>query len=847
MMGGMLMATVGVVAADDAAYRFDDRLLLGSGLAGGSIERFNRADRVEPGSYLVDIHVNDAYVTRSSITFRDTAGATEPCLTEAFIHERLQVAPSAGKDDAGCQDLGTRLPGATFAFDAARLRLDLWVPQALSRGPGRGQVDATQWDPGQTMAFLNYDANLSHTRIEGGTTSDYGAVGVNAGLNVGLWRLRHQSNYTYSAYAGRKRHDWNSIRTYAQRPIPALRSTLALGNNHTEGTLFGSIGYRGVRLSSDERMIPDALRNYAPRVQGMAAGKSRVIVSQNGRKLQETMVAPGPFVIEDIYGAAYGGDLDVQVVGVDGTVTRFAVPFSAVPESIRPGYSRYSATVGEASTYSDNRPIFAELTYQRGVSNALTMNLGTRVAENYLALLAGGVIATPYGAFGSNAIFSRVDDDERDRGSVNGYRVELNYSKTFQATDTTVTLAGYRYSSEGFRDLADALGTPYYDAGDSIGAGRPVSRHNQRNQFNVVANQRLGNQGSLYLSGSAVDYFDSRRRDVQFQFGYSNTWRSLSYSVSLSRLHSCAADSAAGSLDVPDACAGGTTFGLSLSMPIGTSPRAPMLSTVASRSSGDGGGNSLQSVLSGTLGERRTTSYAVSAGHTSGQGETQWSGNLQTQTPVASVSVGAAGSAGYQQFTGNVRGALVAHREGVTFGPYVGDTFALIKAAGAAGSSVRGGQGARVNQQGFALVPSLSPYRSNPIGLDPQGMSSDAELVETERKVVPYAGAALRVEFATLAGRPLVVRTRRADGSLPPLGAPVLDSAGVTIGMVGQAGQIYARATDPQGHLQVSWGEAADERCWLPYALDTATVGQGAVILPPQTCIMGTAPREVTR
>lgn len=844
VVGSVLIAAAGMVHADEGSYRFDDRLLIGSGLAGGSLERFNRADQVDPGTYLVDVHVNDAYVSREEVVLRAVADGVAPCLTEAFIQKTLQVRAleRTPADDAGthCQDLTARLPGMQFTFDAAHLRLDLWLPQALLARAAHDRVDADRWDPGETMAFVNYDANASHSSVTAGAGSDYASLGINAGLNLGLWRVRHQTNATYSRAQGNTSDDWNSIRTYAERPMPRLRSTLSVGSQNTEGNLFGSIGYRGVRLASDDRMIPDAQRNYAPRVQGMAAGKARVVVSQNGRKLQETMVAPGPFLIDDIYGAAYGGDLDVQVLGVDGSVSGFSVPFSAVPESVRPGYSRYSATVGEAFADGDERRAFAELTHQRGVSNLLTVNAGARVAEDYLGLLVGGVLATRQGAFGTNAIFSRVKED--GARPLQGYRLELNYSKTFQATDTTVTLAGYRYSSQGYRDLADAVGAAGTPAPGEVGM---EGSRNQRNQFHVLANQRLGNHGGLYVSGSAADYFDGGQRDAQFQLGYSNTWRRLSYSLSLSRQRDCAGTLADAGF-VPslpsdpgrvERCPARNTLGLSVSVPLGTSPRAPVASAVASSSPGDPGGDRYQAVLSGTLGEARATSYSVAGGQGSARDGGQWSGSLQTQTPVASLSAGIAGSAGYRQANAGMRGAVVVHREGVTFGPYVGDTFALLKASGASGSRVRGGQGARVDRNGFALVPSLSPYRNNAIGLDPQGIADDAELVDTERKVAPYAGAALRVEFKTLGGRPLVIRATRADGLALPLGATVLDDQGVAIGMVGQGGQVYARAATQRGELHVSWGPGMDDGCRLPYSLDGADArGRGLVVLQG-TCV----------
>ncbi|MEG1681690.1 MAG: fimbria/pilus outer membrane usher protein, partial [Stenotrophomonas sp.] len=391
--------------------------------------------------------------------------------------------------------------------------------------------------------------------------------------------------------------------------------------------LFGNLSYRGIKIASDERMIPDSQRRYAPVVRGTATSKSRVIISQNGRKLREDVLPPGPFAIDDITGAAYGGDLDVEVLAADGSVNRFSVPFSAVPESVRPGYSKYSATVGEAGTNNQSKQLFAEFTYQRGLSNRLTVNTGARVAENYIGLLAGGVVATPYGAFGGNSVFSRLQ--ENGAGTKTGYRLELNYSKTFQATDTTFTLAGYRYSSSGFRDFSEALGQPWEQEAFDDDSKQPGSQRNQRNQFTVVMNQRLGDYGSLYLTGSAADYFNDSQRDVQFQFGYSNAWRRLSYSLSLSQQRTCAVDR--WNLGAASRCQLGRSLGLTVSMPLGASASAPVLSAIAARDT-RAGESSYQSVVSGTLGERRATNYAVSAGH--GGSGSQWSGNLQTQTAL---------------------------------------------------------------------------------------------------------------------------------------------------------------------------------------------------------------------
>ncbi|WP_459207584.1 fimbria/pilus outer membrane usher protein [Pseudomonas sp. MLB6B] len=823
LLGGVALLQAGLAGAQPV-YQFDDDLLMGSSLAGGQLTRFNRADRVDPGRYHVDLYVNGRSAHRGEVEFREQRGTVQPCLSERLLDHTLGVKAKAHAKPDACVDLAARLPGATYTFDSARLRLDLSIPQALLDLKPQGYVDPQEWDAGSSMAFVNYDANLYRSRYQtaGSGQSDYGYLGLNGGLNLGLWRLRHQSNYTYSRYGGTATQSWNPVRTYAQRAVPGLRSELTLGDSFTEGNLFGSAAYRGLRLASDDRMLPDSQRQYAPQVRGTARGNARVVISQNGQKIHETTVAPGPFLIDDLYGTAYDGDLDVQVIEADGSVSRFTVPFAAVPESIRPGLSRYSATFGQVRQDERNQGAFGELTYQRGLSNALSANLGARVAEDYLAVLGGGVWATRQGAFGLNSTFSSATVENHQRKQ--GWRVGVNYSRTFQPTQTTLTLAGYRYSTEGYRDLTDALGAR---RADEQGQDWNSNSFKQRNQLTLLVNQSLGDYGNLYLSGSSSDYYDGKSRDTQLQFGYSNTWRQLSYSLAYSRQQTTWYRDTERHFDPalpPDLSEqhGSTrnnALTLTLSMPLGASSRAPNLTSMVASRSGDSRGSSYQTGLNGTLGQDRSTSYAIAASRDSDAQGSNWNGNLQQQTALATLNAGYSQSDSYRQLNGGLRGAAVVHGGGITLGPYVGDTFALVEAKGASGAAIRGGQGARVDRNGYAVVPSLSAYRYNPIGLDPKGIDEDAELLETERKVAPYAGAAVRVRFKTLTGHPLLIQARLGDGSPLPLGAEVFDDQGVNVGMVGQGSQVYARAQGDQGQLDVRWGERREDGCRLAYDL----------------------------
>ncbi|WP_213977291.1 fimbria/pilus outer membrane usher protein, partial [Serratia marcescens] len=185
-----------------------------------------------------------------------------------------------------------------------------------------------------------------------------------------------------------------------------------------------------------------------------------------------------------------------------------------------------------------------------------------------------------------------------------------------------------------------------------------------------------------------------------------------------------------------------TVTALSLSFPLGRSSSAPSVSLLANHSQGQGG--NYQAALSGSVGDEQPVSYGLNFTTDDDRQQSIWGGNLQTRLPYANVTGSFSTARQYRQGSLSLQGAVVAHRGGVTLGPYVGDTFALIEAPGASGARVMDGQGARVDRFGYALAPSLVPYHYNTVALNPEGMNDKAELEDGQRRVAPYAGATVR-------------------------------------------------------------------------------------------------------
>lgn len=168
-------------------------------------------------------------------------------------------------------------------------------------------------------------------------------------------------------------------------------------------------------------------------------------------------------------------------------------------------------------------------------------------------------------------------------------------------------------------------------------------------------------------------------------------------------------------------------------------------------------------------------------------------------------------------------GAIVAHGGGINLSPTISDGFVLVEAKGARGAYVGQGE-TRIARNGFAVVPQVTPYRWNNVGIDPQGLSHDVELLQTSQRIVPTAGSMVKLTFATKIDTTIYIRARAKDGPLDiPFGSDVRNRSGKQVGTVGQGGMI--RVQGDHGDLEVGNNDA--ERCHITYRVPEASPDSG--------------------
>ncbi|QBF25956.1 fimbrial biogenesis outer membrane usher protein [Pseudomonas tructae] len=815
----LLHASAQAETTSASATQFEPAFLInGSGQA-IDLSRFENRNVVAAGTYNVDVFINQAWQGRFDLPFKadDQHNDAQACFDLALM-ERLAINPQVLSleiqerlaPQGACLPLAQAITDASSRFEFASQRLYLSVPQASLKRSARDAVDPEHWDSGVTAGFIGYNFNLygSRQRQQAQNNLTQGYLGLNTGLNLGQWRLRHDGALNWN---NRGQRQYQSIASYAQRDITPWTSQLTLGEAYTSGELFDSVSFTGVRLASDHRMLPNSLRGFAPVVRGVASSNARVVIRQRGTLLHETTVAPGAFEIDDLYATGYGGDLEVTVIEADGREHGFSVPYAAVPLSLRPGISRYSATLGTLrNPQLDSDPMFVEGTWQYGLNNLVSTYSGMNLASGYDSALLGAALNTELGAFGADITQARTH--LQGQGSVQGQSLRLSYAKTLADTDTQIALATYRYSTSGFFGLEDAHLQRQYqrEHADSNGFWR------QRNRTTLGLGQPLADTyGQLHLSASAASYWNRSGSDLSYTFSYSNRYKTLGYSLNASR-------------ELGPSGRSDNSLHLSLSLPLG-GEHSRSLSASASRD--NHGRTSGQTTLTGTTGSEHNLSYGVTASHD--RSENQRTSNLSTHTLYRSSAAELSGSlsrgSNTSQASIGARGAVVAHPGGVTLSQPLSDTFAVVNAENAQGARVSSGTALKLDSRGYAVVPSLTPYRRNTVSLDPKGISTDVELQINSQHAIPRAGAIPLLEFKTTSGRSAIIHAKRPDGTALPFGASVVDETGTEIGVVGQGSQIFARGLQQNGTLQVHWNSEATSSCLITYTLAEEKRAEGEV------------------
>ena len=742
------------------------------------LSRYSRRNPVMPGTYDADIWLNGEWQVRRSVRFAviDAQSDAVPCVSGTTLMSfGVALAAGAAVDDDPCLPLAEHVPGATARFDVGEQRLDIEVPQAALTRRRFGLVPPGTSDAGIPSGLLAWRLNL-HRSTTGRRSRTVRFLAHEAGINAGPWRVRGAGSWSASRYA---RHH-----LYVERQIDVWRAQWRLGEIMVADGAFAPVRMRGMTIASDARMEDDANMGYKPTVRGIARTHARVRVSQAAVLVRELAVPPGPFVINDLQGLGRGGDLHVTVDEEDGSRTSFRVPFFAMPELLGEGQRTVAMSAGHTVATRGEGAELLQVAWRRGFARDTTLYTGLRRWGSDSSALVGGAIDTLAGAFAVDFTGTRIATRSRSGQSGRGRSWRVRHGRRWhEGTSMWVSLVRERGSAApGIERRRHSSKTP--GAGDE--------------RMDVVFHRELpADNGVLTASASqrrSRRHVRSRRSTSErsYALAWTRGWRRVTLDVSMRH-------------DIDDA-----SVRVGVSIPLGSASSPPSLTAAGHESRQSG--SRLQVGMASAIGSERELGYGAFVEQGAGRARRLGvSASRLSSAGESSLAIDRSGAAHGESFS--TAGALVIHRHGITRAQRLGDAMALVHAPGAAGARLPSATGVRLDQRGYGLVPYLAAFRWNPVEIDPTGLSLDVSLSSTRRRVAPTAGALVLVPFETEVGRTSLLVAHLADGSPPAFGADVLDGQGRSVGVVGQAGNIFVRNVLPGAPLTIRWGDRPADRC----------------------------------
>lgn len=778
--------------------------LLESGASESELEalkHFSDNNGLVPGKYRVDVYMNNQHIARRDITFVFDTKSQKllPLLTKKDyvsmgVNSKASATFLALSDDATVENIENFIPSSSVQFQQDSLRLSLSVPQIAMNSSAAGFIDPQLWDNGLPMIFTNYYFNGAQNWQDDNNENDK-YLSLSNGANLGPWRLRNDLNYSDG--------HWQNVDTYLWRNISALTSKLTMGDSWTGSDVFDSFQFRGIKLESNDNMLPYSMRGFAPVIRGVARTNAQVTIRQNNYVIYQSYVSPGPFELHDVSPITSGGDMEVTVKESDGSEQTYIQASASVPIMRRQGSMSYSLVGGKYRSSDSNadEPKFIQGTLIYGLPWGITLYGGTIGAQNYRSgALGTGLDLQQLGSLSADITWSQTNLVDQENQSGQSYRVQ--YSKNFTPTDTNLTLAGYRYSTRNYYTFNEALNQQQYDDDDPFSYRYSYARHRR---LQITVSQAIPSFGQLYLSGYQQDYWGLGGKERSLSVGYSYTWNSISFNASylLTKM--------------PDNAGSDQQFSLSMSIPLDKwLPGAHV--SYSNNSSNDG--RSLNSVaLNGTALKDNNLSYSLQQSHgNQGQG---YGGNasMSYRSSKGTVNGGWSYDNDRQRLNYGLQGAVVLHPYGVTLAQSLGDASILVRAPNTEGLGVNRGTAIYTDWRGYSIVPYASAFQRNRVAINSQTLPPDAEVQDPVQEVIPTEGAMVVANFSPRLGQRMLLTLTHA-GKAVPFGAVVTSDDGQFSTLVGQNGQTYLSGTQANQTWLVKWGKSANQSCRIVLSPD---------------------------
>ncbi|HEM8293623.1 fimbria/pilus outer membrane usher protein [Providencia vermicola] len=779
--------------ANSDNVEFETRALELSDNTSINLSNFSRSDFIPEGIYPLSLKLNGRVIANESFNVINVDGNSQICFPlqvidtfdlKATILTQLKKRISLSQADcvliAGYQ-------GITTHIEREKSTLLVSIPQALLNYSDPNWVPPSQWDEGISGILFDYmlSGNIFNSR-NGSSNSSISSYGT-AGANYKSWRLR--SNYQTSLYSsgyGENKRDFKTTTIYATRALKELGAHLTIGKNYLQSYVFDSLNYSGISIASDDRMLPPALRGYAPRLTGVAKTNAKIIISRGGSIVYEKMVPPGPFVIEDLTDAT-SGQLTMTIREENGEEQVSTIETSNVPFLTRSGHVRYKAMLGRLNQDNGSfEPMVATMEASLGVFSNTSVFGGVILTDkNYHAVNGGvGYDMRSFGALSVDITHSRA---ELNNQTLNGESYRFNYSKVFDSIDSQITFAGYRFSEKTYLSL------------DNFTAMKatPDFASTNKESYNLVASKHFRDLG---ISINAMYNRQTYWQDVSD----SNTYGlSVSKNFDIGRLKDINAYLTVNRTEyktnfLSQKKKSDNSIYLSFNIP---------LSSQAYISSG-------MQLINGNVSPNMTYTntenprniWSIGANTISpNYSNSNMNANVALNRDAYTASLNTSINKNDYYLGGSIRSGLTATEHGIAIHSegYAGNTRLIVDTNGIEGVYVGNiGQSMPTNSRGITVLNNVPDYYRTNYTIDTNRLPDDVESFNPNIQMVLTEGAIGYRKLDLYRGVKVLIKLSDPQGKYIPFGTLIEDRKQKRqVGVVGENGEVYISGVDESAQL----------------------------------------------
>lgn len=781
------------------SIQFNQDALAISGNSHVDLSSFEKG-AVQEGAYFSNVSVNGKRINFfDKIDFVKREDVIQPCISQSLIdviglkEEFIKKIPTW--ENGQCYDLSNQDENISSRFDDEKQELMLSIPQTYFQYTDENWIPAKQREVGINAFVFDYNVMENYVNYKDSKNSNNLSSFGSVGANIGRWRLR--SNYQYQKDFNNSQNDnFDWVQTYLFTDLPDLSAKLFIGKSYTASQLFDSVRFNGVSVYTDDNMLPPILRGYAPSVTGTATSNATVVISQNGRILNQVKVAPGPFSIDDL-SSSLSGTLDVKITEEDGSVREYQVSSTSIPYLTRPGMVQYKLNAGRLNPMNyqrvDNDFLSSEFSWGT-FNNVSTFGGVFATSDNeYHAYSVGiGANMERFGAVSADITQSKNKINKSNASTGESYRI--NYAKRFSNT-SRLDLTGYQFSNESFMSVSSFINEKENPTN---------SNYRKKNVFTTSFTQQIPYVDTdVRVSYSRENYWNESRNNNTLNVSantvinndyFSNALLSLSLSES-SYVQGQRAKQAY----------------LSISLPLGDRERRSRLQYFGSYSDQNhryrNNVNYYTKVDNNHLSLGVTTQDAFD--------NTTVNASAYRDTAYGKVQVNGSYGQDYQTLSGALDGSLTITGQGPVLHRRVYDNQArmVIDTDKAKNVSFNRDESTS-NRFGLAAISNVPTYYKSAQYVDLNDLPDNINIDDSVVEATLTDGAVGYAKLNTVVGEKALVTIHLSDGMTPPFGALVYDSdSEALLGIVAENGQVYLSGLRPDQTLTVKWN--SDKSCQI--------------------------------